>query len=293
MATIRYDQVPLVIQYGKRTERMIARECSLSEAADLTPIYSIGKYGISEQAPQGARTASISFSYSPVLTGLIREDTGETGSYNIINDVANSLKNSKNSQTSGVSIRFGNISGEGLLSSYSLSLQPYSPVECSVNFELFGSGENLPVSGDLQAESPESFKYINSKLAAQYGHSAHSAFMTAGSPATITSSNETGILTSVDYSINFEYEPVYKLGQEFPSSFLYHKANEEANLSENVRETGIAFTGKSENFNLNIKSLDNQNAILVKMNEPVLSNTQLRVSSQGAVETKKTIRSFY
>ena len=163
MASIRYDQVPVVIEHGGRTERMLAYDCSLSEAADLTPVYLLGKQSIVEQTPQGARTASISFSYTPVLKGIIDVDIDKVGNYNIINELASGLKNSKASQTSGVSIRFGRISGEGLLSSYSFSLSPYSPVECTVNFELFGSGENnLPVTGALEKESPESFKFINS-----------------------------------------------------------------------------------------------------------------------------------
>ena len=294
MASIRYDQIPLIIEYGKRVERILAYDCSLSEAADLTPVSLLGKQGIVEQTPQGARTASITFSYTPVLTGTIDPDVSKTGNYNIINDIASGLKNSKSSQVSGVSIRFGRVSGEGLLSSYSFSLEPYSPVQCNVNFELFGSGENnLPTTGALEKESPESFKYTNSALADHVGHAAYSDFMTAGSPATITDNQETGVLQNVQYSINFEYEPVYTLGQEFPSEFLYHKANEEVTVTENVYETGIHFTGNGENFYLKIKSLSDKDAMEIRMDHPVLSNSQVRVGGNSIVETSKTIRSFY
>ncbi len=291
MASIRYDQIPLTIQYGSRTEKILAYDCSLSETADLQPVYSIGKKGVAEQAPQGARTASVSFSYTPVLTGITNERFKSKGDYNIINGVASGLKTTKASQSSGVSLVFGGISGEGLLTSYSVSLEPYAPVQCSVNFELFGSGENIPASGELKAQSL--FRSPASALASGVGHSAYSSFMTAQSPATITSSDETGILKSVNYSINFNYEPVYKLGQEFPSTFLYHSATEEARLMENVYETGIAFTGKSEKFHLDVKSIDNNNTISVNMENPVLMSTQLRVGSNGVAETEKTIRSFY
>ena len=294
MASIRYDQVPVVIEHGGRTERMLAYDCSLSEAADLTPVYLLGKQSIVEQTPQGARTASISFSYTPVLKGIIDVDIDKVGNYNIINELASGLKNSKASQTSGVSIRFGRISGEGLLSSYSFSLSPYSPVECTVNFELFGSGESdLPVTGALEKESPESFKLINSKLAEDVGHTAYSDFMTAGSPATITDNQETGVLQNINYSINFEYEPVYKLGQEFPAEFLYHQAREEASVTENVYETGIHFTGNGESFYLKINSLSNNNAMEIRMDDPVLSNTQASVRGGDIIQTSKTIRSFY
>ena len=201
------------------------------------------------------------------------------------------MKTSKKAQTSGISIRFGGISGEGLLSSYSFQLESYSPVECSVNFELFGSGEDLPASGELKSQTIT--RNEQSAIASGVGHSAFSAFMTAGSPATITSSDETGILQSVNYAINFDYEPVYKLGQEFPSSFLFHSASEETRVSENLYETGIEFTGKAENFKLNIKSIDNANAISVNMDKPVLANTQLRVGAGGIAQAEKTIRSFY
>jgi|TARA_B100000073_G_C23694955_1_gene557958 hypothetical protein len=291
MSSIRYDKIPVIIQYGSRTEKILAYDCSLSEAAELQPVYSIGKKGIAEQTPAGARTASISFSYTPVLTGFVNEKYKIKGDFNIINHVASGLKNSKKAQTSGISIRFGGISGEGLLSSYSFQLGPYAPVECSVNFELFGSGQDLPVTGELQSQTIQ--RNEQSAIASGVGHSAFSAFMTAGSPATITSSDETGILKSVDYSINFDYEPVYKLGQEFPSTFLFHSASEEVRVSENLYETGIEFTGKAENFHLNIKSIDNANTISVNMDKPVLANAQLRVGAGGIAETEKTIRSFY
>jgi hypothetical protein len=188
MASIRYDKVPLVIEYDSRVEKVLAYNCSLTEAADLQPAYAIGKKGAAEQTPQGARTASLSFSYTPVLSG-----------------------------------------------------------------------------------------YINR----------------AGSPATITSRDETGVISNIDYSINFEYEPVYKLGREFPSSFLYHSASEETRISENVHETGINFTGKSEDFKLNIKSLDNNNAMSIDMTNPVLTNIQIDASAGDIAQTEKTIRSFY
>tara|TARA_B100000214_G_scaffold208273_1_gene151052 strand:+ start:18574 stop:19446 length:873 start_codon:yes stop_codon:yes gene_type:complete len=290
MASIRYDKIPLIIEYGARTEKILAYDCSLSQAADLQPVKAIGFHGVAEQTPQGARTSSISFSYTPVLTGIVNTKYGSTGSFNTINEIASGLKNSKKSQTSGVMIKFGGISGEGLLSQYSLSMQPYSPVTCNVNFELFGTGTYVPISGELQ-ESVIPKK--DQDLANSVGHSAYSAFMTANSPATITSDSQTGVLQSVEYNINFAYQPVYKLGQEFPSSFLYHSAVEEASITENVFETGIAFTGKAENFKLNVKSLDNNNAMVIEMNRPVLSNNQLSVNATQIADSNKTIRSFY
>ena len=290
MASIRYDKVPLVIEYDSRVEKVLAYDCNLTEAADLQPVYAIGKKGIAEQTPQGARTASLSFSYTPVLSGYINKAKSR-GDFNIINHVANGLKSSKKPQSSGISIKFGGISGEGLLTSYSVSVSPYSPVECSVNFELFGSGQDVPVSGELSSQAVSNTN--NSSLASSVGHAAYSAFMAAGAPATITSSDETGIVSDIDYSINFEYEPVYKLGQEFPSSFLYHSASEETTISENVHETGISFTGKSEDFKLNIKSLDNNNAMSIDMTSPVLTNVRIGASAGNTVQTEKTIRSFY
>ena len=95
---------------------------------------------------------------------------------NIINEIASGLKNSRASQTSGVSIRFGGVSGEGLLSSYSLNLAPYSPAQCSVNFELFGSGQNIPVSGELKSQTVSRSSDVQA-LASNVGHSAFSSFM--------------------------------------------------------------------------------------------------------------------
>ena len=74
---------------------------------------------------------------------------------------------------------------------------------------------------------------------------------------------------------------------------MYHSANEEVRVTENVHETGIAFTGKGEDFKLNIKSIDNANTISVIMENPVLTNTQVSVGGGGVAETEKTIRSFY
>ena len=313
MASIRYDQVPLTLQFGTGyVEKIIAFDCTLSQAADLQPVKAIGFNGCMEQTPQGARTASIAFSYTPSLT--VRSE-------NIVNELASGLKHlerpHKFNIKTGVSIVFGGVRGEGLLSSDSFSVRPYSPVECNVNFELFGSGANvgtaeqIPTSGRLQAQDVT--RYTGQQFLAgandeqHIGHSSFSSFMAGQSPATISTEGQTGILTSVDYSINFDYEPVYTLGNEFPSVFICHGATEEAKITENMHETGISFTGKSENFTISVNSLTESEievslvgqtgapnrGMLTKMENPVVADTQLSVSSNSLVETSKTLRSYY
>ena len=286
MASIRYDKIPLILEYDGRTEKVLAYDCSLNEEATLQPAYSIGKQGIAEQTPAGARKASVSFSYTPVLTGY----STVGNEFNIINEAASKQKILKGTQATEVAIRFGGISGEGLLESYSVSLEPYAPVTCNVNFLLLGSGENIPVSGELISQDQA---HKQADLASDVGHTAYSDFMAGESPATITSDNQTGVLTSVNYSINFNYEPVYKLGQEFPSTFLYHSANERAEISENTFETGIAFTGKAENFDLEIKSLDNKTAMRIRMTRPIVKDSRLSISAGDIANTSKTLNSFY
>ena len=286
MASIRYDKIPLILEYDGRTEKVLAYDCSLNEEATLQPAYSIGKQGIAEQTPAGARKASVSFSYTPVLTGYATVGN----EFNIINEAASKQKILKGTQATEVAIRFGGISGEGLLESYSVSLEPYAPVTCNVNFLLLGSGENIPVSGELISQDQA---HKQADLASDVGHTAYSDFMAGESPATITSDNQTGVLTSVNYSINFNYEPVYKLGQEFPSTFLYHSANERAEISENTFETGIAFTGKAENFDLEIKSLDNKTAMRIRMTRPIVKDSRLSISAGDIANTSKTLNSFY
>lgn len=291
MASIRYDKIPLILEYYGRTEKVLAYDCSLSEEATLEPVYALGKQGIAEQTPAGARKASVSFSYTPVLTG----ESTVGNEFNIINRAANKQKTTRGNQAleikhGTIAMRFGGISGEGILESYSVSLEPYAPVTCNVNFLLFGSGENVPISGELISQDQA---YKQADLASDVGHTAYSDFMAGESPATITSDNQTGVLTSVNYSINFNYEPVYKLGQEFPSTFLYHSANEQAKIEENTFETGIAFTGKAENFDLEIKSLDNKTAMRIRMTKPVVKDSRLSVSAGDIASTSKTLNSFY
>ena len=215
--------------------------------------------------------------------------------FNIINRASNKQKTARGNQElevkhGTIAVRFGGISGEGLLESYSVSLEPYAPVTCNVNFLLLGSGENVPVSGELISQDQV---HRQANLASHVGHTSYSDFMAGESPATITSDNQTGVLTSVNYSINFNYEPVYKLGQEFPSTFLYHSANERAEITENTFETGIAFTGKAENFDLEIKTLDNKTAMRIRMTKPVVKDSKLSISAGDIAGTSKTLNSFY
>ena len=100
---------------------------------------------------------------------------------------------------------------------------------------------------------------------------------------------------------------MYTLGNEFPSVFICHGATEEAKITENMHETGISFTGKSENFTISVNSLTESEievslvgqtgapnrGMLTKMENPVVADTQLSVSSNSLVETSKTLRSYY
>ena len=53
------------------------------------------------------------------------------------------------------------------------------------------------------------------------------------------------------------------------------------------------FTGNGESFYLKINSLSNNNAMEIRMDDPVLSNTQASVRGGDVIQTSKTKKAVY
>ena len=159
MARIFYDKAPVEIQaLGTNfRETLIATDCSINFNNSQSPIYSVGKKGPIGQFPSAARVGDISFNFLTTITGEFQNIVGigvtSERNGNIINYLADAIKNSTDSEASGVIIKCANVSGVGFLNSYSFNTTANSISSSSAAFTLFGSGSDLPVSGRLSGVS--------------------------------------------------------------------------------------------------------------------------------------------
>ena len=58
-----------------------------------------------------------------------------------------------------------------------------------------------------------------------------------GSPA------DTANVFGAEYSLSLNYNPIYKVGQEFPATCLYTNAQESVTITEDVFNSGLPFDG--------------------------------------------------
>ena len=305
MARIFYDKAPVEIQVGTYRETLIATDCSINFNNSQSPIYSVGKKGPIGQFPSAARAGDMSFNFLTTITGNFDSIVGVSTSTqgNIINYLADAIKNSTDSEASGVIVKCAGVSGVGFLNSYSFNTTANSISSSSAAFTLFGSGTQLPVSGRLSGISA-GVGIGGTEASTVTTGIAHGRFTTmpaalntklydahagaAENPATAT-------IYSADYSISFNHNPIYKIGQEFPTTTFYTNASESLNVSEDLFNSGLKFDETAASYNLEIKGLAGAGSLgmKVRVKDAKQISTSASVGLDDIIRTQKSLTAVY
>ena len=302
MARIFYDKAPVEIQaLGTNfRETLIATDCSINFNNSQSPIYSVGKKGPIGQFPSAARVGDISFNFLTTITGEFENIVGigvtSERNGNIINYLADAIKNSTDSEASGVIIKCANVSGVGFLNSYSFNTTANSISSSSAAFTLFGSGSDLPVSGRLSGVSAG--VAVGTSVTTGIAHGRYTTM-----PSTLntklyddTSAQNPAVATiySADYSISFNHNPIYKIGQEFPVTTFYTNASESINVSEDLFNSGLKYEETAASYNLQLKGLSpTANVMLLRITDAKQINTSASVGLDDIIRTQKTLTAAY
>ena len=297
---IFYDKAAVKVTVGGTSEVLLASDCSVSFSSSVQPLYSIGKKGSLGQFPSAARVGEISFSFLSSMTGV---HDGQPG--NIINYLSSGIKGSINSNASGALIQVAGLSGTGFLNSYSFNIASNSVSTSSASFTLFGSGEisnnqqlNVPVSGRL-ANSDYAPISDNARLATGIAHGRFTNLNDFRTELTGPTSN--GTVFGADYSISFNHNPIYKVGQEFPTCTYYTTAAEQMTVTEDIFSSGLSFSGlnvgggdEKGTVNLNVMGLiDHSAQMQIGMSGVKQINTSASSGLDDIVRTQKTLVAAY
>ena len=303
MARIFYDKAPVEIQVGNYRETLIATDCSINFNNSQAPIYSVGKKGPIGQFPSAARAGDISFNFLTTITGnfdaIVGVGTATQG--NIINYLADQVKHSADSEASGVVVKCAGVSGIGFLNSYSFNTTANSISSSSAAFTLFGSGTELPVSGRLSGISAgvgiggTEASTVTTGIAHGRFTTMPANFRTSIYDGTAAPKTQTATIYSADYSISFNHTPIYKIGQEFPTTTFYTNASETVNVSEDLFNSGLKFDESSTNYTLELKGLAGASSgpMHVFISGAKQINTSASVGLDDIIRTQKSLTAVY
>ena len=295
MATVFYDKASVSVEWGSIGETLLASDFTINYSTSAQPLYTIGSKGALGQFPSSARVGDASFNFITSITG---QNYGQNG--NIINFLASGVKHSVGSMASGVTITGPGVSGVGFLNSYSFNVASNSISTSSASFTFFGSGTQLPVSGRL-GDSTTFPATSNTKLATGVAHGRYTNLtplrttIGAGSPPM---GEENGTVFGADYSISFNNNPIYKVGQEFPVTSLYTTAQESVNVTEDIFNSGLAFDESASDKLITLQGLDSAatptaTSMEVKMISGKQVSTSMSAGLDDIVRSQKTLTASY
>ncbi|HHZ97550.1 MAG TPA: hypothetical protein EYN67_18870 [Flavobacteriales bacterium] len=286
MATVFYDKAAVEVTHNGVSEQLLATDCSLSFSSAQAPLYAIGSKGTLGQFPAGARQGDLSFSFLTTVTGT---HFGVNG--NIINSLASGIKEAaaSNSEVSGVEIRFAGVTGSGYLNSYGVGIQGNSVSSSSCGFTFFGSGTQLPVTGRLDDFAGQTIQ--TGKLATGI---AHGRYTNLDNFATsIAGDSSSANVFGADYSITFNHNPVYKVGQEFPMTCLYTNAQETLGITEDIFQSGLAFDPGANDLTLTVSGLGGTHGMQIGLSGAKQVSTAMSAGMDDIVRTQKNLTAAY
>jgi len=291
MATVFYDKAAVNVSVGGVNETLLASDCNINYSSSQQPLYAIGSKGALGQFPSAARVGDISFSFLTSVTGRFHGHRG-----NIVNYIASGLKNSTNSEASGVQIKCAGITGYGFLNSYSFNVASNTISTSNASFTFYGSGAATPITGYIHTQPNTTVD--TSVVATGIVHGTDTPLTQLRT--TIVNPNETANIFAADYSLSLNHNPVYKLGQEFPMTSFYTTAQESVNVTEDVFDKGLNFNESASNITLQLVGIggtDNaqypNNVIHVGLVGAKQVNTSMTAGLDDIIRTQKTLTAAY
>jgi hypothetical protein len=285
MAQVFYDKAAVEVSVGGVTETLYSNS--------LQPLYVIGNKGSLGHVPGGPRVGDISFNFLTSIRGKVNSYPG-----NVINYLASGLKHSIGSTGSGVLIKCAGMSGMGFLNSYAFNTASNSVSTSSASFSLFGgfdSAADSVISGRITGTDPAISNPGGTAVATGVAHGRYTDLTNL--KTTISAPNagtDEGTVYSADYSISFNHNPIYRVGQEFPTTTLYTNASESINVAEDVFNSGLTYTGDANDYLINLKGVDStEQTMEVKMISGHQVNTSATVGLDDIIRTQKTLTAAY
>jgi len=294
MATVFYDKAAVKVSFGVASETLLANNCTINYSSSQQPLYAIGSKGTLGQFPSAARVGDISFGFLTSITGLHHGYRG-----NIINTIASGVKNSVNSEVSGVQIECAGITGYGFLNSYSFNVASNAISTSNASFTFFGSGSATPISGYLiNTKTP--MPIATGVLATGIAHGKTTSLgplkttiSAAGTPPGPVGGDSANVF-GADYSLSLNHNPVYKVGQEFPMMSFYTTAQESVNVTEDVFDKALAFNEGAGDITLSLAGLGADTWYQkVGITGATQINTSMTAGLDDIVRTQKTLTAAY
>ena len=297
MAQVFYDKAAVQLEYDGVSETFLASDCSINFNNSLQPLYIIGNKGSLGHTPAGPRAGDISFNFLTSITGV------PTGSYsasagNLVNYLASGIKHSIGSTASGIIVKCGGLSGKGFLNSYAFNIASNSVSTSSASFSFFGGFDDtngLPISGRISGTSTPFPNAGGTQVATGVAHGVNTPLTTLQTTISASdSATEVGTVYSADYSISFSHNPIYKIGQEFPTLTLYSNASESINVAEDIFNSGLSYTGDAVSPMLTLKGVDNTEGFMeVQMISGQQVSTSASVGLDDIIRSQKTLTAAY
>ena len=291
MATVFYDKASVNVEWGTTNETLLASDFTVNLSSSAQPLYAIGNKGSLGQFPTSARVGDVSFNFITSLTG---GHYGQRG--NLINFLASGIKHSVGSMASGVTISGAGVKGIGFLNSYSFNVASNSVSSSSASFTFFGSGTQLPVSGRL-TDSTAVPPGGGAELATGIGHGRYTPLTTLQTTINPGGGDEqVGTVFGADYSVNFNHNPIYKVGQEFPVTSIYTTAQESINVTEDIFQSGLAFDETASDYTIELHGLattSTDDKMQLKMISGKQVSTSMSAGLDDIVRSQKTLTASY
>lgn len=292
---------------------IMATNASISQSNSLIPAYSLGKYWVVNQIPNGPIKSTFSISYYPNVSG--------EPNYNILNNIKE-LNNDV--LYSGIRITIAGVTGFNCyLRSYEIQSAPNNLIKANVTYDSFVSSSGqistrsyatkedwgdltvMDISGDwsnlnAMTESGD-WGSIEDPVLENFGHIPH------GWTTYISSSGNRLIAPTYDFSYRFnaDWEPIYILGQKDPYHVNFMGGTEEMSFvrdsfthiqfsGEEVTGTYITGDWKIELFNYKLITTHANSGVLVfDVSGAKIVDTKLVAQVGDFVKTATSIRRFY
>jgi len=294
MATVFYDKAAVSVDFNGAGETLLASDFTVNYSTSAQPLYAIGNKGALGQFPSSARVGDVSFNFITSLTG---QNYGQKG--NIINFLASGIKHSVGSTASGVTISGAGVKGIGFLNSYSFNVASNSVSTSSASFTFFGHDNELPMSGRL-ADSTATVGLgttSGGSLATGIAHGRYTPLTTLKTTINPGGGDaQVGTVFGADYSISLNHNPIYKVGQEFPTTSLYTTAQESINVTEDIFQSGLAFDETASDYTIDLHGLDNASTndkMQLKMISGKQVSTSMSAGLDDIVRSQKTLTASY
>jgi len=262
MALLNYQNVGVSITPpGGSAIQLQANNVSISFQVPIEPVRALGQKNAIAEVTNGPAEGTINIDYI-----IVNSDPGRT-----IFETYTSSLNPNSAGVTNITIGGRNFPS-GYLASYSLSAEPNSIINASLNFNIYGglnydsliSSQNTPLSNPLIAH---------------------------GSQSSITNVEDA---IGFDYNATIDWEPIFILNRADALLVNYVGAQETLSLRGNNLAKAVTPCPQTQTATVNIRSICNGSALTtIAMNDAKVQDSELSVQAGGFVEGSFTLVKNY